>query len=178
MMAADTAFHIAANTTRSLTNALLANLPLRLMSEDSTEQYPGKWSFVQNAPHDINAVLGPVTEAMTNHIRSSRNNDTETFWGDAWIAMNMVETQWLWIILPGGLLLSTLALICSTILQGRKSNVPMWKSSALATLLHGLTEEVRSQFDANASQSEVDKMSEGVRVKLSSISGTGRLVAV
>jgi hypothetical protein len=169
MLADGKTFSIAANTTRYLSNSLRANLPTYLLngSIDTGGQYPGRWNFVQNAPYDVNAALGAMAEAMTNNMRTNAtNNGTESAFGDAWGAENFVETQWPWLLLPGALLFCSLVLVISTIIKSRKEAVPTWKSSALATLMHGLTEESRACIVASAPQSEVEAVSQKLRVKL------------
>jgi hypothetical protein len=145
---------------------------------DDSGQYPGRWNFVQTAPYDIDKVVGTIAEVASNDMRVPKNNTTEKVRGDAWGPEPFVKVQWLWIMLPGFLLLSTLALICATIFESRKEKVPAWKSSALAALLHGLSEESRGQFAHNASQSEVEKMAQSMRAKMLLHNSTERLTAV
>ncbi|KAF2027917.1 hypothetical protein EK21DRAFT_91139 [Setomelanomma holmii] len=178
MMAAGKTFSVNTNTTRLLSNSISANLPTMLMNDtlDSQGRCPGRWNFVQTGTHDINVVLDPVTEAMTNQMRTSTNNGTDLVYGDAWGAEIFAKTQRLRLLLPGLLLLSTLILISTTIAQSRKRQLPSWKSSALAILLHGLTEEVREQFAQGTSQSEVEAVSQKLRVKLMLNGAHGRLI--
>jgi hypothetical protein len=180
MMAGGNSFSVSANTTRRLRNSLNANLPVSLKNDDldSTGQYPGRWNFVQNAPYDFDGILGSMAEAITNQIRTPANNGTEKIYGDAWSTETFVKTQWLWLLLPGTLLLGSLSLIWVTIIRSRKDSVPSWKSSALAILLHGLTEEVCQQFSSGTSQSEVEALSRKVRVKISLDNSGGKLVSV
>jgi hypothetical protein len=180
MLAGSKSFSVGANLTSGLSNAIMANLPT-ILTDDETNvagQYPGRWNFVQNAPYDLDTVLSPIAEAMTNNIRSLTNNSTEQVTGDAWVRVTVVKMQWLWLILPGTLLLGTLILICTTIVKSRRGTVPSWKSSALAILLHGLNEEARKQFGPNASQSEVEAVSQQIWVKVVSDNADVRLVAV
>lgn len=179
MTAAGQTFSVDANTTRSVSKSLNAMLPIRLQNDtlDTNGQYPGRWNFVQQAPYDVNMVMGPIAEAMTNSIRSATNNGTLQIYGNAWGAEVFVQTRWPWIILPALLLISTLVLICATLAKSQKQQVPAWKSSSLATLLHGLTEEARRQLDHGSSQSEVEAASQKIRVKMSFGNASGRLMA-
>jgi hypothetical protein len=170
-------FDVAANTTQNLRGALMANIPVNLINDtlDASGQYPGSWNFVHNAPYDINTVLNPIADTMSDYLRSSANAGTEQVSGAAWGSEPFIETRWLWMLLPCALLLGTLVLICGTIFKSRKESLPSWKSSALATLLHGLSEEVRAEFKLDASQSEVEALARKIRVGLSLQSVTGRL---
>jgi len=178
MTAASKTFSVGPNVTKSIKYSISASLPWYLNNKtlDESGQYPGRWNFVQKAPFDVNTVLAPIADTVSTYVRSV-NTGTEQVDGDAWGPEPYVETQWLWVLLPCALLLATLALICGTIIKSRKDSVPSWKSSALATLLHGLTEEVREQFGANTSQSEVEAIAQKIRVKVSLKSATGTLVA-
>lgn len=169
MSAAGRRFSVGANMTRRMRNSLHANMPIALGSSDldASNQYPGRWNFVQESPHNVNNVLGAMAEAVTNYIRGSTNEGTQQFQGDAWIKEPFVEVQWLWLLLPGTLLFGTLVLICGTIIRSKQKDVPAWKSSALATLLHGLTEESRQKIHVGASQSEVEKLSQKIRIVMS-----------
>jgi hypothetical protein len=170
MSVAGESFSVGANVTRRIRNALHASVPVYLANNslDATNQYPGRWNFVQNSPYDVNGVLGAMAEAVTNHIRSSTSQGTVQFQGDAWSKEPFVEMQWLWLLLPGTLLFGTLALLCGTIFRSKQHDVPAWKSSALATLLYGLDEESRQKIHVDASQSEVEALSRRVRIVMSS----------
>lgn len=177
MTAAGKTFSVGANVSGTLTYSIKAGLPMYLDNRtlDSSGQYRGRWNFVQNAPHDESTVLETIAETATTYLRYA-NTGVEQVKGDAWGPEPYVKTRWLWILLPCSLLLGTLVLICGTIMKSRKDSVPSWKSSALATLLHGLSEEVREQFGPNASQSEVEAMAQKLQVKISLKSSTGTLV--
>jgi len=180
MTAAGKTFSVGENITYSLSTSIAANLPMTLSNKtlDSSGQYPGRWNFVQNKPYDVNTVLGPIADVISKDMRALVKNGTAQVRGDAWGPEPFVETQWLWVLLPASLLFGTLVLICGTIIKSRRERVPSWKSSALATLLHGLNEEARGQFALNASQSEVEAISQRLRVKMLLDSSSGRLVAV
>jgi hypothetical protein len=180
MTAAGQTFSVGPNVTGFLRSSLRANLPQQLsnITLDESAQYPGRWNFVQKAPYDVNTVLGTIADVMSNEIRAPTNKGIEQVRGDAWGPEPFVKVQWQWASLPALLLLSTLALICATIFESRKEKVPAWKSSALAALLHGLSEESRGQFVHNASQSEIEKTSQRMRAKMLLHNSTERLMAV
>lgn len=180
MTAAGQTFSVGPNVTGPLSLSLSANLPQQLDNStlDDSAQYPGRWNFVQKAPYDVNTVLGTIADVVSKEIRAPTNKGTERVRGDAWGPEPFVKVQWQWASLPAFLLLSTLALVCATIFESRKEKVPAWKSSALAALLHGLSEESRAQFVHNASQSEVEKMARSMRAKMLLKNSTEHLTAV
>jgi hypothetical protein len=178
LTAAGKAFSVGANVTNSMRFLLAANLPTSLDNQtlDSSGQYPGRWNFVQHEPHDVNTVLGPIAEMVSNDMRTATNHGTEQVSGDSWGPEPFVEVRWLWILLPASLMLGTFTLICATIFKSRKERVPLWKTSALATLLHGLAEDVRQSFGLDASPSEVEAIARKIRVEMSLKSTTGSLL--
>lgn len=177
MNAAGKSFDVGANRTRQLSNAILANLPRRLTGSDENinGEYPGLWKFVQTEPYDIRSLLDPVTKAMTDSIRLSSNSATENILGSAWRSENFVQIQWYWLSLPCSLLFGTLALICTTIVKTKKIGMLPWKSSALATLHHGLTEDARQIFRPDSSMSEAEVASRKMHMKITGLDGRGRL---
>lgn len=172
-------FEVPENGTESLGWAILSILPIKMTSEDgdSTGQFLGGWNFVQTAPYDIRPFLDNLTKAMTDNIRS-RVDGTQMIKGLAWSTQTFVDIRWVWIILPSALLLTTLGFVGVTAFKSHIKQTPAWKSSALATLLHGLTEESRNRLDPKASPSEIEVVSRSLKVRLSLENGTTRLIAV
>lgn len=168
MTSKDIVYNIPENVTKQLGYAVFSTLPSRITygEADNDGQFPGKWNFPQVAPYKTDSILGDIAEAMTNNMRASKTG-TEQISGNAWTTENFVEIRWVWISLPGVVLLSTLAFVGITAFRSHKNQFPVWKSSALVTLLHGLTEEARERFDPKASPSEVEAISQKMRVRLS-----------
>ncbi|KAF2730106.1 hypothetical protein EJ04DRAFT_545961 [Polyplosphaeria fusca] len=171
-----TSFIIPPNTTDILYDAIRSGLPLFLGNRytSSTGALPGIWNFVQQAPYDLNPYFEKLTEVMTNNIRSQLNS-TEIILGTAWASENFVEIRWAWISLPAALLFGTLVFVGVTVFQSRTRKLPAWKSSSLATLLHGLTEEAWGTFDSRATPSEIEALSRRLRVMLDAQSESARL---
>ncbi|KAF2853784.1 hypothetical protein T440DRAFT_545998 [Plenodomus tracheiphilus IPT5] len=138
---------------------------------------PGMWQFHQEAPYDIEPYLKILTTAMTNNLKS-RSNGTMLVGGTAWAAERFVRVRWAWMVLPATSFIGSLILICTTILKGRGGDTPTWKSSSLATLIHGLSEETRNSLDPKMTSSEMEAISANIRVQLSSGKENARLVAV
>ena len=180
LMAGDKSFTVAANATLRINHALLANLPWELSNITSgpSKEDLGNWNFIHTAPYNINTLLDPIADTMSDYLRSQANTGVEQVSGSAWGPEPFVKTQWLWLLLPCSLLLGTLLLICGTIAKSRKQKVPSWKSSALATLLHGLSQETRAQFAVDAQQSEIEAVSQKLHVKMQSYHSAGKLEAV
>ncbi|KAH7118815.1 hypothetical protein B0J11DRAFT_617129 [Dendryphion nanum] len=164
-------------TTQFLRKQLAAQLFLKLGDASSGTFYniTGFWGFHQKPPYDINPYLDNVTTALTNVFRS-RVQETEMVEGVAWGPEVYVSIRWAWLSLPALLLLQSLVLVFVTIWKSRSKPSESWKSSALCTLLHGLTEEGRDQFGSMLPISEKEAASQKVLVKLASHNGSMRLV--
>ncbi|KAH7349095.1 hypothetical protein BKA66DRAFT_293491, partial [Pyrenochaeta sp. MPI-SDFR-AT-0127] len=172
-------FSIVNGVTRLLSISILTDLPLYLPQDLEFDFVPtqGIWKFHETPPFDFETHLSNVTKAMTNNMKS-RSSGVRRVEGTAWNLERFVEIRWAWIALPAASLLGSVTLICATIWKGRKHKASVWKSSALATLLHGLSEETRDRIDSNLSSSQIEAISTKVRVKLSSRGGKAYLVAL
>ncbi|KAK0102987.1 hypothetical protein ONS96_005600 [Cadophora gregata f. sp. sojae] len=87
------------------------------------------WSFLMNA----------LAKAMTAHIRNSGNPDAVSeVEGVAYQNETYVHVQWVWLVLPAGLVATSTLFLCATMLKSKKKSALAWKSSSLALLFHGL----------------------------------------
>jgi hypothetical protein len=79
--------------------------------------------------------LENVATALTNY---GLEMTTDTVPGRAFAEETYVEVRWRWIILPVLLQLSTLVLFITTVVYSHLNGVPIWKSSILAIIYHGV----------------------------------------
>ncbi|KAJ5087267.1 hypothetical protein N7456_010883 [Penicillium angulare] len=97
----------------------------------------------------------------------------KTFSGIASSSEVFVKVKWEWMILPGFLVLAGSLFFVATMTVNRKANMPLWKSSALASLYYGLEKQEENRLvTAISMQVEADKSN----VVLLSSDGDGRLV--
>jgi hypothetical protein len=82
-----------------------------------------------------------IAVALTNWGLQTTN---DTWPGEAIAEEPFVRVRWQWFALPAFLELASLALLVLTIIQSRRENVPIWKSSALALIYHAV-DELRGQ---------------------------------
>ncbi|CAG5185822.1 uncharacterized protein ALTATR162_LOCUS11412 [Alternaria atra] len=171
-------FNIINQTTEILRDWIISDLP-PILSQNP--EFPfgsdmGIWNFHHVPPYDFEGGLSNLTRAITNNMKS-RGVGTVPIEGTAWKSEKIVQIRWVWITLPAILLVGSLVLLCATIWEGRRTQAPVWKSSALATLLHGLSEETQRRIDPDLSSSQIEAISTKLRVRLSSQRGDARLVA-
>lgn len=171
-------FQILNGTTQLLRDWILSDFPFYLDQDPAYdfELYSGMWNFHQIPPYDFESHISNLTKAITNDMKS-RSSGMRLIEGIAWSSERFVKIRWAWITLPAVSLVGSLVLIFATIVQGRRTKAPLWKSSSLATLLHGLSEETRNLVVPDLSPSQVEAMSARLRVRLSSRSGSARLIA-
>ncbi|CAG8254869.1 unnamed protein product [Penicillium salamii] len=95
-----------------------------------------------------------------------------TFSGTAHSSEVFVKIRWEWMILPGCLVLAGSCFFIATMVVNRKAKMPLWKSSALATLYHGLEKQ---EEDNLVTAISMQVQAENSKVRLMD-SGDGRLV--
>jgi hypothetical protein len=101
------------------------------------------------APNNITRHFERLATSLTNAIRSDTTSK-EMLHGSAYNMENYVAVRWEWLTLPLGLLLSALVFLSATIAtsapEGGESGVGVWKTSAIATLLYGLPDDVQKKL--------------------------------
>jgi hypothetical protein len=105
------------------------------------------------APNNITRHVERLATALTNGLRSS--NSSGSIMGDAYATQIYVSVRWEWLSLPLGLLLmSAIFLVCTIVQTGREENgqVGVWKTSAIATLLYGLPDEMQEKITSSAAK--------------------------
>jgi hypothetical protein len=89
-------------------------------------------------PHstrNLSQRIESIANALTNYGLATTN---DTVRGDAYAEELYVRVRWQWIILPAFLELASLVLLVLTIVHSRREDVPIWKSSVLALVYHGV----------------------------------------
>lgn len=99
------------------------------------------------APNNITHHFERLATALTNAVRSDVKSKN-MLQGDAYNMENYVAVRWEWLTLPLGLLFSALIFLAATIATsaGGKDGVGIWKTSAIATLLYGLPDDVQRKI--------------------------------
>ncbi|KAK4545223.1 hypothetical protein LTR36_003402 [Oleoguttula mirabilis] len=92
-------------------------------------------------------LMAQIATGLTTHMRQTADLDWAVK-GDALSVESFVQARWHWAVFPLTLSLLTALFMTATFATCAKAGVPIWKSSCLATLLHGLDE--RSCQDVTA----------------------------
>lgn len=110
----------------------------------------------------IKAVMDRFANALTAAIRTKATKNLRVE-GTAQGVETFVKARWGWAILPVTLVGLTCLFIVATLALTIKHNVPVWKSSALATLAHGLDEASGALVTADKLD-EIERKSEAYRM--------------
>ncbi|KAF2676205.1 hypothetical protein K458DRAFT_424947 [Lentithecium fluviatile CBS 122367] len=102
------------------------------------------------APNNVSHHMERLAAGLTNVLRSSDQH----VWveGDVFSIETFVRVRWAWLSLPLGLLVFTLLFLVGTVIKSSlvKEHVGVWKTSAIATLLYGLPDEMQKKITAPA----------------------------
>jgi hypothetical protein len=102
------------------------------------------------APNNVTDHMARLAKGLTDSMRSS--DQQEWVNGDVFGVETFVHVRWEWLSLPVGLLVFTLLFLLGTIIKSSlvKEHVGVWKTSAIATLLYGLPDEMQKKITASA----------------------------
>jgi hypothetical protein len=95
-------------------------------------------------PNNVTKYVEDMATGMTNLMRMYPNS-TELVYGSG-AHETYVLVGWAWMTLPLVLLFGTLVFLVMTIRKAGNTDVGIWKTSALAVLLHGFTNDARKKF--------------------------------
>jgi hypothetical protein len=115
-----------------------------------------------NQTSDLYGLMDSVATSMTNHIRSV---SSMTVSGQIGTVETYVHVRWVWLTLPGALILSSAAFLVLAVLETRRRNAEVWKDSSLALIFHGLEQNGESTGLVNK-LSCMEDVAKGMRVRL------------
>lgn len=136
------------------------------------KNYPsGPWTRTLDfnpwqAPNNLTRHMERLAASMTNVMRSS--DKKKMVHGDAFSSENYVEVRWQWLTLPLGLLFISLIFLAATIVKSAHEcdRVGVWKTSAYATLLYGLPDEMQNKIVRSSSTGTPRSKAKEMKVKL------------
>lgn len=121
--------------------------------------------------NNITTHFNRLATDFTNIVRSSKSSN-EMVQGPAFDMVSVVEVRWQWLSLPLSLLGFTLIFMIATILRSSlQQDVGVWKTSAIATLLYGLPDDVRQKVTTVKDQGT--PRANAKRTKIKWLPGTG-----
>ena len=107
--------------------------------------------------------ISNLTTSMTNAIRTAQNSTMIS--GTALGPETYVRVNWPWLILPIMTVLLANAFLAISIFVNARDHAPIWKSSSLALLFHGVSIEGESRGTVSTSR-EMNETAKQIRVRL------------
>lgn len=126
------------------------------------ELHPNPWA----APNNLTRYMERMASAVTNVMRSSTSRDMIS--GKAYNKENFVDVRWEWLTLPIGLLCISFIFLAATVMKSavERDRVGVWKTSAYATLLYGLPDEMQQKITRSSSTGTPRAKAKELKVKL------------
>ena len=136
----------------------------------STREFDTKFNAWQ-APNNLTHYMERFALALTNTIRSSA--DKQMTFGEAYNKENYVSVRWEWLTLPLGLLFISLIFLAATVAKSavERDRVGVWKTSAYATLLYGLPDDMQHKITRSGSTGTPRAKAKELKVKLQGTQG-------
>jgi hypothetical protein len=118
------------------------------------------------APNNITQHMQRLATAMTNVMRSDTSKVMTM--GDAYVRETYVSVRWEWLTLPLGLLCIAFIFLAATVAKSavELDRVGVWKTSAYATLLYGLPDEMQNKLTRSGSVGTPRAKAKELKVKL------------
>lgn len=116
--------------------------------------------------NNITVHFDHMANAMTNTLRSA-TSDIEMVLGPSFDQESVVDVRWWWLSLPLGLLGFTGIFLLATILRSssEQNHVGVWKTSAIATILYGLPDEMSEKMKSEEAHGTPRAQAKTVKVK-------------
>lgn len=117
-------------------------------------------------PNNISLHMDRLATALTNVIRSSSSKSLVV--GSVSSMETYVAVRWVWLSLPLAVLFLCLIFLVATINKSSRESekVGVWKTSALATLLYGLPDDMQSKITASTSSGTPRAKAKELKIKM------------
>ncbi|KAJ5501532.1 hypothetical protein N7453_006349 [Penicillium expansum] len=115
-------------------------------------------------------IMSNVADSWT---KLALQNSDHSVNGTAYSIEVFVNVKWLWLIFPGLMVLLCVINLSATVLISKRVRAPVWKSSALAYLYHGLTD--LDEEDTYQTIGGMENSAERAHVQLRASHQNGRL---
>ena len=117
------------------------------------------------APANVSRHMEGLAVALTNTMRSS--SSSEMVHGKAYSKEAYMAVRWQWLTLPLSLLILSVVFLVATIIQSaREDEVDIRKTSAVATLLYGLPDDLQNKITSTESAKTSRDRTKELRVKI------------
>jgi hypothetical protein len=118
------------------------------------------------APNNVTRHMERLASALTNVVRSSTSRQMTL--GEAYNKETYVSVRWEWLTLPIGLLCISFVFLAATVAKSAVEidRLGVYKTSAYATLLYGLSDEMQQKITRSGSKSTPRAKAKELKVKI------------
>ncbi|KAJ0165865.1 hypothetical protein CTA2_9699 [Colletotrichum tanaceti] len=120
------------------------------------------WNYYEY-PAGIDMLMNDLATSVTVSFRSFNGTNVT---GVAHAVESYIHVEWSFLTLPLFTVLLTVLFLCASIYQTYRHKASLWKSSVLATLVHGLDTSARERLEDLGGLSEQQKKAKTVKVQL------------
>lgn len=118
---------------------------------------------------NLTQLLDSMSTSITDTFRA--DNSSGKVPGKAYLVETFINVHWPWIILPGSVILGSLALLLATAVASQKQHAVLWKSSVLPLLMSHLETVPEYEIASLRNVDQVHHMSERIHVTMDQSSG-------
>jgi hypothetical protein len=169
----ETAFHVANIFSDIFPSFLTSNNTMRPLLRYATvkKEPPRLREILENpwlAPNNVTNHMERLARALTDAMRSTPASQ-DMIEGKTYELETYIEVRWGWLTLPVGLLGASLIFLAWTMFRTcrESDNLGVWKTSAIATLLYGLPDEMQKKVKTSNAPGETPRnKAKHLKVKL------------
>ncbi|KAE9972415.1 hypothetical protein BLS_004043 [Venturia inaequalis] len=158
----DTTFSVSNQTTLEFALALSSVSPASLTTTNLTAPYRLKYQILtgqptksiltnftaMRPPENVTANVEKLAAALTDVMRSNQKS-TEPVFGTGSFEV-FIHVRYGWLTLPLIIVVATLVFLVATIRKASREQAGIWKTSSLATLMHGLSWDAKTHGDGGS----------------------------
>jgi len=171
----DTTFNIDSIAASGILSLLVNSFNGSAYDAAGSSTVPSYTSDIMQALHmtnNLTQLMNNMTASISNHMRTS---SLDTAVGQVFATETYVRIRWWWFALPIALAPASCVFLFTAIWASWTGKVEIWKSSGLATMLHGL--ESIAETNNLERQSGMEEVAKGLNVRLqTTVDGVQRLV--
>jgi hypothetical protein len=136
-----------------------------------TDAYVAAGASNPFASSNITSLVGSLAKTLTNVVRTAQDYRTSKgsfVQGQSWLSETRVQLRLEWVTLPLALLIFSLVFLITTVVASTKENatVGIWKTSALAVLFNGLSEDILDNIGSKVKMGDARRKAKSMHVHL------------
>ncbi|PQE03105.1 Carboxylic ester hydrolase protein [Rutstroemia sp. NJR-2017a BVV2] len=156
-------------------NHTISGMQLTRTSEVAYDTWTNDVMQALTETTDIGAIIAGVAASATKYIREGENRGAGFVNGTSFKSEGRVHVRWAWIILPVLLALLSVVFLVATMTRAARKHLPVWKTSTLPALFHGIENPgsfdrsynaLSTKHNAPGKIRDMDRIADSIEVKL------------